>query len=110
MNKDNNATPEIIYVVQASSGDWESYHEWVVGVFDNLRMANTLKNTLDAKAEKIKSECPIKYSELKNNISLFDLSEEDSSIYWDYYTLHQTEMEWAGVRIQECDLNIPIEY
>jgi hypothetical protein len=102
MNKDNNTTPETIYVVQASSGDWESYHEWVVGVFDNLRMANTLKNTLDAKAEKIKSECPIKYSD--------DLSKEDSSIYWDYYSLHQTEMEWGGVRIEECDLNIPIEY
>jgi hypothetical protein len=102
MNKDNNTTPETIYVVQASSGEWESYHEWVVGVFDNLRMANTLKNTLDAKAEKIKSECPIKYSD--------DLSEEDEKIYWDYYTLHQTEMEWVGVRIEECDLNIPIEY
>jgi len=102
MNKDNNTTPETIYVVQASSRDWESYHEWVVGVFDNLRMANTLKNTLDAKAEKIKSECPFEYSD--------DLSEEDSSIYWDYYTLHQNEMEWNGVRIEECYLNIPIEY
>jgi hypothetical protein len=102
MNKDNNTTPETIYVVQASSGDWESYHEWVVGVFNNLRMANTLKNTLDAKAEKIKSECPFQYSD--------DLSEEDSSIYWDYYSLHETEMEWCGVRIEECDLNIPIEY
>lgn len=108
MNKDNNATPEIIYVVQASSGDWESYHKWVVGVFDNLRMANTLKNTLDAKAEKIKSECPIKYSH--DLITSQVMSEEDETIYWDYYTLHQTEMEWVGVRIKECDLNIPIEY
>jgi len=108
MNKDNNTTPETIYVVQASSGEYDSYHEWVVGVFDNLRMANTLKNTLDAKAEKIKSECPIKYS--TNLTTSQVMSEEDEKIYWDYYTLHQTEMEWVGVRIEECNLNIPIEY
>ena len=108
MSKDNNTTPETIYVVQASSGEWDLYHEWVVGVFDNLRMANTLKNTLNAKAEKIKSECPIKYSA---NLTISQvMSEEDEKIYWDYYALHQTEMDWCGVRIEECYLNIPIEY
>ena len=52
--------PEFVYLIECSSGSWDSYVHRVGGIFLNEEEAIVACDKLNAKIEKILDSCPIK--------------------------------------------------
>lgn len=91
---------EVIYVVECSSGSWDSFHWWIGGIFNKREDAEACICELNAYAKKIKDDCPV-----KGNPS--DMSEEDEHKYFTYYhnSGHDNYMEWREAKVKEYPIN-----
>lgn len=83
-----------IFIVVGDSGDYDTYHTWIEGVYDNLEDAENFKKEVEEKAKRIKNNCPVKYS--------LDMSESDEEIYYAYWTKNNNSkwMEFNGISIE----------
>ena len=89
-----------VYVVECSSGSWDSFHWWIGGIFNEAKDAEELKDKLNAEAKRIKDECPV-----KGNTD--DMSEEDEDKYWTYFSTNENAMEWNDAKVKEYPVNKP---
>lgn len=96
---------EILYLVKCSAGSWDSYHEWIGGVFDNIDLANDLINELKEKTNLIKSNAPENPDYENYNEDNWNIYEKKYEVYQDYYFKHQNDMEYNGSVIIPYNLN-----
>lgn len=89
-----------IYVVSCSSGSYDSFQWWIGGIFDDLKMAEDVRDSLNQLAKTVQNACPIKYHE--------DMTDEDDDKYWLYFAKNQLMMEWSDAEVKEYPLNTPI--
>lgn len=89
-----------IYVVECSSGSYDSYHWWIGGIFNEQKDAEVLKDQLNVEAKRIKDECPV-----KGNTD--EMSEEEEDRYWEHFVSNQELMEWNEAKVREYPTNKP---
>lgn len=94
----NSMTIQNVYIVECSSGSWDSYHWWIGGIYNDVKDAEELKDRLNAEAARVKEEFSIKYNE-------DDMNEEDTIKYWEYYEKHEEMLEWNCAKVKEYPLN-----
>jgi len=90
-----------IYVVECSSGSYDSFHWWIGGIFTNKEDAEQAKDTLNEAAKKVRDEAPKKTSRSTGT---------GSNKWWKYKIKHPNEMEWSEAKVKEYPLGemIPI--
>ncbi len=80
---------QFVYLVQCSSGSWDSYHVWIAGVFDDEEKAFDLISELNDEAEAVKAKAP----------------PEEEEEYMTYLVENETLMEWKEPKILTFPLN-----
>jgi hypothetical protein len=80
---------EYVYLVQCSSGSWDSHHKWIAGAFDEESKAFALMSELNDEAEAVKAKAPPK----------------EAKEYMTYLVENETLMEWKEPKILAFPLN-----
>lgn len=81
-----------VYVLNYSSGQWDSYDSWIAGVFSEESKAREIGIAKDAKCRAIR----------ENEPHPDKVSEKD---FDDYYAKHEQELDYNGHTITECELD-----
>lgn len=89
-----------MYIIECSSGSFDSYSNWVGGVFSDKNKAQAEVDRLTAEAKRIVEECPI-----KGNPEEF--TDEEDEKYLHYWAKHQKAFEWSHPEIKEVEINKP---
>lgn len=89
-----------VYVVECSSGSWDSYHWWIGGITLDEQEAHKMCDALNAEAERIKSECPYQGDPYGD-----DITAEEETAYWSYKMKYENEMEWSPAVVKEYPFN-----
>ena len=96
--KEQSKSISTVYVVECGSGGMSDLSWWTSGIFINKKDAEDLRDKLNAKAERIRNDCPVKGS-------TDDMNEEDENTYWNYYSENTTWMDWIPAEVKERPLN-----
>ena len=92
-----------VYIVECSSGSWDSYHSWISGIFENPQDAENLKTKLNDEYKRILDECPV-----KGNPD--DMSDEDEIKYIEHFRKYPEYFrEWNEAEVKEYALNEEIK-
>lgn len=91
------------YIVQASSGSYDSYHDWIHAVYINHELAEAEKNKINAEMEvKRNIPCPFPLDEDGDLINE-NLPDEEWKLYHKWYIEHQPAREWNGAKVFEYE-------
>jgi len=94
----------ILYIVKASSGSYDSYHEWIHSIHTDQQTAEQEKDKINlewANKESLPSPFPIdKDGDLINEDSL---SKEDKQKYHEWWNVNYEAREWREAEVKEYE-------
>ncbi len=90
-----------VYVIEVSSGSFDSYSWWIGGICDDIELANQIALELNENAERVRKECPVQV----NDDCEDEMTDEQEKLYWRYHAQYNNEMEWNGAVVKEYSLN-----
>ncbi len=90
-----------VYLVECSSGIWDSYHWWVGGIFEKQEDAEKYAQKLNDENKRLKElECPIK-------TPVEDMTDEEETEYYRWWNGNNDAMEWNGAKVKQYPVNKP---
>lgn len=93
---------DIIYVVECSSGTYDSYSWWIGGIFTNVMDANShAKKLNDQMAQQLQEPRPI-------DKVFEDMTEEEQDKDLDYDQRQYDANEWHPAKVEQYPLNKPV--
>ena len=94
-----------VYIVKCDSGRWDSYREWVAGIFDDQELANQCVSNLITTANGVKEKSPI-YPEYEDYVDDMETYHILYDMYYDYFWKNEDQMEFNNAVVCEYDLNV----
>jgi hypothetical protein len=90
-----------VYLVECSSGSWDSYHWWVGGIFEKQEDADKYAQSLNDENKRLKEvECSIK-------TPFEDMTDEEETEYYRWWNGNNDAMEWNGAKVKQYPINKP---
>lgn len=98
-----------VYIVKSDSGQYDDWHWWIEGIFDNPQDAEALKDKiLIAVLRDKEAPCPIEG--MNEDSELEGLSDETIEVYFNWWNSREHAKEFNNCSVKEYPLNKPTDF